>query len=105
MLSTEHLLYILDEIDLMVDTQFDADYVAAKHVIMNRQRLIDILDVDNSENIGVDLCSMIAAFVMRKDDSLCHYLQNERILKMVSRQKRKVPTAWPSSETAKAHRG
>eukprot|EP01084_Bolivina_argentea_P119512 211879_1 len=75
MITTQHILYILDEIDFMVDDAFDNDFLYhSKHVVMNKNILINLLDMNNSEDIGIDLCLLIADFTMsNKDDILFHY--------------------------------
>eukprot|EP01084_Bolivina_argentea_P266875 452830_1 len=74
MLNTKHIFYILDKITSIVSNEIKR----AKKVVMNRKMLVNILTNNDSHYIGIDLCSMIAAFTMNTNDILHSYLRNER---------------------------
>ena len=85
-LNTKHIFYILDEIDFMVEQQFEEDYYYSNHVVMNKKILIDIIDTYNCEDIGQDLSVMIAGYVMteEEDDILCRYQQDDKLTEDVA---------------------
>ena len=74
MLSTAHLLYILDHVEAECRCDFDVDFAHhAKKVVRDRDDLVLLIDASNAWHIGRDVAALIAELTMRSDDILARF--------------------------------
>eukprot|EP00484_Ammonia_sp_Unknown_P003207 CAMPEP_0197073284 /NCGR_PEP_ID=MMETSP1384-20130603/210527_1 /TAXON_ID=29189 /ORGANISM="Ammonia sp." /LENGTH=748 /DNA_ID=CAMNT_0042512117 /DNA_START=40 /DNA_END=2286 /DNA_ORIENTATION=+ len=87
-LHPEHLLHVLGELEAKVEAQFIADYDKAAYVVLDRHSLIILLDTHNQHDLGVDVCRLIATYVMEQESVLSHCQRREEFVKMRTSTKR-----------------
>eukprot|EP01084_Bolivina_argentea_P310272 536858_1 len=76
LIYTNHIFYILNEIERQADCLFINNYKHSNKVIMTTQQLIDILYCNNNCNIGRDICQLIALFTARNTNDILLFLSD-----------------------------
>jgi len=74
MLSTSHMIYIIDAVEAECRRDFATDCeVHAQSVVWDREELIRLIGACNGRDIGHDLAALIGEFTMRSDDILARF--------------------------------